>query len=105
MYAGNSNLLRRANVLLRPEGNFGHSKDCHIARAGNADDNSYYGEPVKCIAFAPTKFAEFWMPCTNAAAPFDKFCRMHRDAIDGVFLGLQNQGNFKALGDLMDEFG
>jgi len=29
-----------------------------------------------------------WLPCGNAALLHDRFCRMHREALDGAMLGL-----------------
>ena len=42
-----------------------------------------------CVAFVRVgKRAQAWSPCARAAIAGDRFCAMHRDALDGAFLGL-----------------
>ena len=43
----------------------------------------------RCIAFNHSRAVDdLWTRCTLRSLPGDRLCRMHRDAIDGVMIGL-----------------
>jgi hypothetical protein len=46
---------------------------------------------VRCIAYEHSQaHKDLWTPCTTPSATNDFLCRAHRDALIGVFLGLQD---------------